>query len=204
MRMISLALAAALALSACEQQNVTHNEIGYGVTGVAPNDTLAMRAAPDASATMVGAIPHTGEGIVAAGGTTPGGWSDVAYNGKRGWVKARFLGIGNDPSTRLPALLECLGTEPFWRITLSPGAARAELMFVERDYDFRLTHAASAMGRSDIWTVKGTGGQSEMSLTVKRESCSDGMSDTNYPYSTVARVPGADLIAGCCRPHQPR
>ena len=204
MRIISFALVAAFTLGACEQQNGTHNEIGYGVTGVAPNDTLAMRAAPDASATIVGAIPHNGEGILAAGGTTSGGWSDVAYQGKRGWVNARFLGIGNDPSSRLPALLECLGTEPFWRITLSPGAARADLLFIERGYDFRLTYAASAMGRSDIWTVKGTGGKAEMSLKVKRESCSDGMSDTNYPYSTGARVPSAELIAGCCRPHQPR
>ena len=97
-----------------------------------------------------------------------------------------------------------MGAEPFWRIALSPGAARAELLFVERAYDFRLTHAASAMGRGDIWLVKGTGGQTEMSLTVQRESCSDSMSDIDYPYSTVARVPGADLIAGCCRPHRPR
>jgi uncharacterized membrane protein len=203
MRMISLALAFALALGGCEQA-AAPSEISYGVTGVAATDTLAMRAAPDANADAVGTIPHNGEGIVATGGTTPGGWAEVSYQGKRGWVNARFLGLGNDAGTRLPALLECMGTEPFWRITLSPGAARADLLFVERVHNFRLTHAASAMGRSDIWTVKGTDGQTEMSLTVQRQSCSDSMSDIDYPYSTTARVPGADLIAGCCRPHQPR
>ena len=78
-------------------KRVPHAEIGYGVTGVAATDTLAMRAAPDANAAIVGTIPHNGEGIVAAGGTTPGGWSDIAYQGKRGWVNARFLGIGNEP-----------------------------------------------------------------------------------------------------------
>ena len=204
MRMIALALAAALALCACKQTGA-RDEISYGVTGVAATDTLAMRAAPDANATIVGTIPHNGEGIVATGGTTPGGWSEVAYQGKRGWVNARFLGIGNDPATRLPALLECLGAEPFWRITLSPGAARAELLFSEREYNYRLTHAASAMGRPGIWSIKGSDGQTEISLTVQRESCSDSMSDIDYPYSSVALVPPvAEMIVGCCRPHQPR
>ena len=203
MRMISLAVAVALALGGCEQ-TAAPGDIGYGVTGVAATDTLAMRAAPDANANVVGTIPHNGEGIAATGNTTPGGWSEIAYRGKRGWVNAQFLGLGNDAGTRLPALLECMGTEPFWRITLSPGTARADLLFVERVVNYRLTHAASAMGRSDVWLVKGADGQTEMSLTVKRESCSDGMSDTEYPYSSVAHVPGADIIAGCCRPHQPR
>jgi uncharacterized membrane protein len=203
MRMIALALAATLALCACKQ-TAARDEISYGVTGVAATDTLAIRAAPNANANVVGAIPHDGEGIVATGATAPGGWSEVVYQGKRGWVNARFLGLGNDPGARLPALLECMGAEPFWRIALSPGAARADLLFAERVYDYRLTRAASAMGRSDIWLIKGAGPQTEMTLIVRRESCSDSMSDIAYPYSALALVPGADLIAGCCRPHQPR
>lgn len=202
MRMISLALAAVLALCACKQ-TAARDEISYGVIGVAATDTLAMRAAPNANANVVGAIPHDGEGIVATGGTPPGGWSEVAYQDKRGWVNARFLGLGN-AGARLPALLECMGAEPFWRITLSPGVARADLLFAERVYDYRLTRAASAMGRTDVWLVKGAGPQTEMTLIVRRESCSDSMSEINYPYSSVALVPGADIIAGCCRPHQPR
>jgi uncharacterized membrane protein len=60
------------------------------------------------------------------------------------------------------------------------------------------------MGRVDIWIVKGSDGRSDMTMIVRRETCSDGMSDTSYPYSSFAMVPGAELIAGCCRPHQPR
>jgi uncharacterized membrane protein len=202
-----IGLAVVLALCACKQtaQTAARDEISYGVTGVAATDTLAIRAAPNAAANVVGAIPHDGAGIVATGAaTTPDGWSEVVYQGKRGWVNARFLGLGTDPGTRLPALLECMGAEPFWRIALSPGAARADLLFAERVYDYRLTRAASAAGRSGIWLIKGAGPQTEMTLIVRRQSCSDGMSDIAYPYSALALVPGADLIEGCCRPHQPR
>jgi uncharacterized membrane protein len=56
-----------------------------------------------------------------------------------------------------------------------------------------------AMNRTDIAHITGASRATTMSLIV-RHSCSDGMSDTNYPYSAVALISGVHTIAGCCRP----
>jgi uncharacterized membrane protein len=43
-----------------------------------------------------------------------------------------------------------------------------------------------------------------MSLIVRHEVCSDGMSDTRYPFSAIAIISGHNVIAGCCRRGGPR
>ena len=64
---------------------------------------------------------------------------------------------------------------------------------------FRITQAASAMNRNDIWVVRSRDKRSERSLIVRKESCSDGMSERNYPYSAVAlSMPGNGILTGCC------
>lgn len=179
-------------------------DIAYSVMNVRPGDTLNMRQQPHPNAPVVQTIPHDGTGIALTGRSGSGGWFEIMYRRKRGWVNARFLGIGTG-RFQLPANLDCSGTEPFWSIAVMPGLARADLMFTERRYFFRLTGAQSAMNRPDIFAIRGAanrGGQ--MSLIVRHEACSDGMSDTRYPYSAVALISGLNTIAGCCRAAVPR
>jgi uncharacterized membrane protein len=76
--------------------------------------------------------------------------------------------------------------------------------FAERRYTFRLTRAQQAMNRSDIWLLRGTSRPGEMSLIIRNETCSDGMSDNRYPFSAIAMISGLDMVAGCCRPGAPR
>ena len=178
-------------------------DVSYSVYGVRPGDTLNMRTQPNPNAPVVQTIPFDGRDIGLTGRNAPGAWVEVMYNRKRGWVNARFLGYGNS-RYQVPAFLDCTGTEPFWSIGLRPGAAQADLMFAERRMSFRLTRAEQAMNRSDVWHFKGVSRPGEMSLIVRNESCSDGMSDTRYPFSAVALISGLNVIAGCCRPAVPR
>lgn len=178
-------------------------DVTYSVYGVRPGDTLNMRSQPNPQAPVVQTIPFDGSGIALTGRGAPGLWVEVSFARKRGWVNARFLGYGTG-RYQVPAFLDCTGTEPFWSIGLRPGAAQADLMFAERRMQFRLTRAEQAMNRSDVWHFKGVSRPGEMSLIVRNESCSDGMSDTRYPYSAVALISGINVIAGCCRPAVPR
>jgi uncharacterized membrane protein len=62
----------------------------HRVTGVAANDVLNIRAAPDADATIVARIPPNGRGIRVIGGGNRF-WVKVAYGGKTGFVNRRFI-----------------------------------------------------------------------------------------------------------------
>lgn len=183
---------------------VASADVVYSVSNVRPGDTLNMRVRPDPRAPVVITIPHDGTGIGLTGKSAPGDWVEATYKRKRGWVNARFLGFGNG-RYGLPAYLDCSGTEPFWSIAVMPGLARADLMFAEKRYFFKLNRAENAMNRSDIWHIKASarpGG--EMSLIIRHEVCSDGMSDTRYPFSAIALISGHNVIAGCCRRGGPR
>ena len=100
----------------------------------------------------------------------------------------------------LPPVFECFGTEPFWSIKVAPGRADADLLFANRRYAFRAARPQRTMNRPDIWLVRAYGRYANLSLIVREESCSDGMSDNTYPYSSVALISGLRSIAGCCRP----
>lgn len=179
-------------------------DVAYSVYDVRPGDTLNMRLQPDPRAPVVLAIPPTATGITLTGRSAQGGWVEVNFQRKRGWVSSRFLGFGSG-RWALPALLDCAGTEPFWSIAVMPGLARADLQFAERRAFFNLTRAQNAMNRNDIWHLKASGRPGgELSLIVRHEVCSDGMSDNRYPYSAIAIISGLDLIAGCCRRANPR
>jgi uncharacterized membrane protein len=192
-------LLAALALSTAAEADMT-----YSVYNVRPGDTLNLRAQPDARARVVHAIPHDADGITLTGRMAPGAWAEATFRRKHGWINARFLGLGSPGRYQLPAYLDCSGTEPFWSIGVTPVQARADMMFAERRYSFRLTRAQTAMNRSDILLLRGVSRPGEMSLIVRHEACSDGMSDNRYPYSVVALLSGLDMVAGCCRPAIPR
>ena len=178
-------------------------DVTYTVYGVRQGDTLNMRLQPNPSAPVVQTIPFDGRDIGLTGREAAGGWVEINFNRKRGWVNARFLGYGTG-RYQVPAFLDCFGTEPFWSINLRPGSAQADLAFAERRIVYNLTRAETAMNRSDVLHIRGASRPGEMSLIIRNESCSDGMSDNNYPYSVVALLSRFNVIAGCCRPAAPR
>jgi uncharacterized membrane protein len=177
--------------------------VAYSVINVRPGDTLNMRAQPNANARVIHTIPHDATGVLLTGRRSAGEWVEVTFQRRRGWVNGQFLGLASG-RYEIPAFLQCAGTEPFWSIQLTPGYARADLMFNERRYLFRIQRFQQAMNRTDIAHIRGSTRNASMSLIVRHETCSDGMSDMNYPFSAVALISGVNTIAGCCRPAQPR
>lgn len=62
----------------------------YRVIGVAANDVLNIRSAPNAESSIVQTIPPNGRGVHLVGDCT-GQWCQVDYRGARGWVNRTFL-----------------------------------------------------------------------------------------------------------------
>lgn len=110
-------LAAALLLAAAAPALAEADGPDYfRVRGVAQDDTLNIRAAPSASAAILGAIPPNGDGIRnlgCQGGLSFGEWQKatdaqrraaekhrwchISYRGIEGWAAGRFLGEGGPP-----------------------------------------------------------------------------------------------------------
>lgn len=77
----------------------------YRVVGVAPNDRLNVRAAPNTRARIVGRLRYDARGVVATGRTARVGqglWAEITYGRVRGWVNARFLTGGQAAPTGKP------------------------------------------------------------------------------------------------------
>lgn len=96
------------------------------------------------------------------------------------------------PQSRFPQQLKALGTEPFWSLDIdgnriayssadAPAPISAEL--VRREIAGELSLAGTLSGAA-------------LTATVRRESCSDGMSDRTYPYAVDLRW-GARTLKGC-------
>jgi uncharacterized membrane protein len=165
----------------------------YEVTGVSAGDVLNIRSRPSASAPKVGAYGPRANGIRIY--RRAGSWALVGRIGHRfpdGWVNARFL-RRTVTDHRVPLPLQCLGTEPFWSVTIhTPRRATysdpetagrvfrvSDFLRIGRDARFRLGVAARSR--------------------IEARACSDGMSDTVYPYTARIRLPGGAALEGCCR-----
>jgi uncharacterized membrane protein len=99
--------------------------------------------------------------------------------------------------------LVCLGTEPFWRLDLSDEAARYTPM--EGDEEAYTGSLARAVNRTTAFVWRGTaspdgaGARVLVAAVERTEACSDGMSDTLYPFAAVVSLPDGTALAGCCR-----
>jgi uncharacterized membrane protein len=180
----------------------------YRVVGVASDDTLALRAEPSAVAEQLGEIPAGSMGIAAWGEdrrVDESTWRPIEHGGRRGWVNARYLTADTPPGGPLPRALRCVGTEPFWALTLEPGApAKFEEPGGEPFAD--LTTLAATPAGAERWTIgvergaPGQGSKRAMTASVARSrKCSDGMSDGIYEYDVSVAVDDGRKLLGCCR-----
>lgn len=98
----------------------------------------------------------------------------------------------------------CSGTEPFWNLNIS----KDKLSLVDHSgglvsMTVENKGAKSAAGHLSEYIALYQGRSLEdsnrfMNVIIKRENCSDGMSDTDFPYS-VHILSGSLLLSGCCR-----
>jgi uncharacterized membrane protein len=85
-----------------------------------------------------------------------------------------------------------VGTEPFWGGQVGPGG----LTYTTPDHPGGETVPASRFaGRGGV-SFSGTLAQGAATLAVTPAACSDGMSDTRYPFVVTLQI-GAEVRSGC-------
>lgn len=177
----------------------------YRVTGVAAGDVLNLRmwAGPDGE--IVGTLAPDAADVVLTGessefeGTV--WWGVAMEGGKTGWANARYLSRIEDPVEPGPFPMACGGTEPFWGVTVRDG--KAEFTSPE-------TEPGSVTYAAEAWTIasarlyeratrltaaEGTG---FLAVQMVDSYCSDGMSESSYPYDGLLMTPAGTLYEGCC------
>jgi uncharacterized membrane protein len=165
----------------------------YEVTGVATNDVLNIRLAPRSSAPKVGFYGPRDSGIKIF--ERRGNWAltgRTRANVPDGWVNSRFLRLtAAGRRVRLP--LKCLGTEPFWSLTIqSPTRA----VYDDPETPARRYRVSGFQRSGPNATLRLLPGGR---VTIAVDRCSDGMSDNIFPYSTRVRLPDGRQLRGCCR-----
>jgi Predicted membrane protein len=196
---IAVALAFALMASTGQAQNATSS---FVVVGVGAGDVLYVRSAPDAQASIVGALTAGAQGIQALDPQATNGWRRVRHDALEGWVNARFLAVDPYASPAAPPEddLRCSGTEPFWGLKLS----RTAVHFTPIDggaQKWGRGPTQAAANRTQPWTIEatGTGGRTVAVMVLQRTlACSDGMSEQTYAYDVVLHLLGGPTYSGCC------
>ncbi|MDQ5767619.1 SH3 domain-containing protein [Thiothrix subterranea] len=225
------ALALALALSVSSVQAASDV---YVITGVTTGEFLNMRANAGTGSSVVGRIPHNGQGIVTTGEEKKVGstvWAKIYWNGVGGWVSKRYLlpedQAANAPPAPTPApaappavvvppikvpsnvtpppakaasnSLVCSGTEPFWSIEITDANLNVNMMDGPR-YSVPVTFRQTSANNATIAVIAGVAGANNTQAFMQKvSSCSDGMSDTNYPYSVTAVLNNQRVVSGCCQ-----
>lgn len=170
----------------------------HDVMGVAEDDVLNIRAAPDAGAEIVGTLAHDAAGIEVIRPNDDHTWGYVSTGEGMGWASLNYLARGPGQwHGQYPAFASCSGTEPFWSlvredetVTFSgldlPGVA-AEIDFRESSLSHRGRHSFRA---------------GEMVGVLSNEMCTDGMSDREYGWElNLLILSGEEYnrhFVGCC------
>jgi uncharacterized membrane protein len=169
----------------------------YDVTGVAADDVLNIRAAPDAIAPILGSLAPDARGIEVI--ALAGGWAQINTGEGVGHVALRFLTPQPGPAWHaLERPLSCFRTEPFWALDIDPAAGKAVLSSPETDgvtFTLGLGYPGSA-----AFPVAGLPVAGGRMLLLAARACSDGMSDRAYGIGVSFHPPGSEepVLTGCC------
>ena len=154
----------------------------FDVTGVAASDVLNIRAAPDASAEIIGTLSPAARDIEVVGYDETGRWARINTGERSGWAAFRYLAYQVEvwtPGT-LPPTLHCLGNEPFWSfqptgdsVVVSTPDAPDSMMRIEQV-------VATGIFRDPRRSVTAQGERLRMTAVIVPKACSDGMSDRSY------------------------
>jgi uncharacterized membrane protein len=170
----------------------------YSVTGVAADDMLNIRAAPDANAPVIGALPPEATGVEVIAVTD--GWAVVNTAEGTGHAALRFLRREDGPAwNSLQAPLTCLGTEPFWSLAIDPAAG--ETRFATPEVQDPQTAPIGQTWPGQIWAPAAALSLPDGVAVLSPALCSDGMSDRSYGIAIDLFLQGGDRqrLSGCCQ-----
>lgn len=171
----------------------------FQVTGLAKDESLNIRAMPDAESESLGQIGPFAIAIEVLNLSDDGKWGRIGLPEGNGWIAMRYL----EPTPALdpfkvPRPISCFGTEPFWSVSLYPQGA---------EYNSPDTGAVPMEVTAEAVSPKGylfhlqEGPTLERTLIVARGQCNDGMSDRDFGFSTHMFLESPDgnaTYAGCC------
>lgn len=204
---LKAAAAIAVALGPCAsahaiQESTPDPGQRYEVVDVAAGDTLNVRTQPGVSAQVVGSLTPDARDIAVAGTRAEVGgsvWWQVIGTEGLGWVNARYLApadVHGQAERTYP--LRCVGTEPFWALTVRDGQATFETPEQKETWNAgEMTPAQGMTGRYAIRLEHHTG-VGHLSAWRNPGFCSDGMSDVGYPFEGIVAGPDGSVRAGCC------
>lgn len=109
-------------------------------------------------------------------------------------ASAQPMATGSPEPTMPEKPFQALGTEPFWAVEVLPGQLRYSDPENIAGTTFPATESREATGVRYSGTMSGQ----PISLLVQPGTCSDGMSDTVYPWTAVLTKDGRRL-QGCAR-----
>jgi uncharacterized membrane protein len=173
------------------------------VTGVAPADTLTVRALPDETAEDIGALDPLTAPVEVTGVDPSGAWVRIVWEDGDGWVPLRNIERVERPrlpGLPLPAHLLCLGAEPFWAIALEDrGAVYATPDDPERAFAIEWAGRSVNVADHALGFLAGP-----FTGMLSRAECSDEISGRTYGWTIeVVRGPGVygaepAFLTGCC------
>jgi len=175
----------------------------FDVTGVAENEVLNIREAPDADAAIIGTLAPDARDIEVVGYDETGRWARINTGERSGWAALRYLAYQVDVWTpgALPPTLHCLGTEPVWsfrprddRVVFSTPEAPESVMRIEQVL-------STGMPRDPRRSVLAQDDSRHMTAVMVPMACSDGMSDRAYGLDVTVILEGQGdprMLTGCC------
>jgi len=179
----------------------------YRVSGVASNDVLNIRSAPDASSDIIGTFQPGTTGVEVMFTDASGLWARVNTGERAGWTSLRFL----EPEDGRPwhdmyQPVQCFGTEPFWSVELTGRGPSSYRFFGEEVSTLTPIWESPVFGHDSSESVifRHESGYSQTVTMLRSEACNDGMSDREYGLAVTIMSEGPDtflpdpLLRGCC------
>jgi uncharacterized membrane protein len=170
----------------------------HEVTGVAADDVLNIREAPDASAAMIGTLAPDATGVEVV--AVQDGWAVVNTGEGTGYAALRFLARADAPDwPTLEVPLTCLGTEPFWSLQIDP--AQSETRFQTPEDEEPLVAPITSTWPGLPWSQAAAVALPDGLAVLTPAACSDGMSDQSFGIAADLFLTGPDRtrLSGCCR-----
>lgn len=176
----------------------------FDVQGVAVDDVLNIRAAPNAEAPIIGQLRHDATDVEVISPNSRHSWGLINSGEETGWVSLAYLvrqprqWLGSFPDVRA-----CYGTEPFWSLGRDGQGA---LTWDEPGLSTSGTETQtwSSGNRRDRHAFSGRfdgTGPREVFAVLSLQSCRDGMSDRLFGISVdllIGDLEGAEMLSGCC------
>lgn len=177
----------------------------YDVIGVAADDVLNIRAAPSASASIIGGLAQTATGVEVVAFSADGKWAQVNTHEASGWSSLRFLRPQGRPDWfALRSDLRCFGTEPFWSFYLDAAQETVHLNTPDEEGPEQdiLSHWLGSRWQPVAAMPFASDGGDGMAV-LRAQACSDGMSDRAFGltldlFLQKSSTGPAASLHGCC------